>query len=154
MYTIQSEGTRFWTGRTEEIQVILGGVVPEIRIYVFSLNGDFQEMKSYSIEDLLGVSETRNDKLFLMIEEAAHRVMNILCIQEGTIKVKGYSDEVFSLAELTDELQDFIDNRENFEDDEVDELEEIYRDWKAGQYYALTWVEEYWMTAEGELDVS
>ncbi|QDT25082.1 hypothetical protein Enr10x_03760 [Gimesia panareensis] len=154
MYTIQSEGTRFWTGTTGETQVILGGVLPDIRVYIFNREGKFLELKSFSIEVLLGGAGMSNEDLFLSVEKALRQVMHLLGIHEGTIKIQEYADEVFSLSELTDELQDFVNNRERYTDDEKEELDEIYNDWKNSQYYALYWVEEYWMTSEGELECS
>lgn len=81
------------------------------------------------------------------------RLQEELGFVEGTIEIQPFDladhGRVLGLSRMPEELEEYLSDPSEFDDEERQELAEQVRDWKRSGDFVLRWNEDYWCGPEG-----
>jgi hypothetical protein len=153
---IQNQTYYFRTGHLVNAnQVLISAQLPELVMIEFDKDGGYmrtlvKELPHELLSSIKGRLWIDSDDLFIEIDKWA----NETGIKQGTISVQKFyiPERSIGIRDLPDHYQEAIDQADDYDEDERREILEDVHLWCERGDFVLWFTQDYYMTAEGEVD--
>jgi hypothetical protein len=165
LYPIQHDQGVFDTGLAQGKQLLLANTVDEILLHWFAPTGEFLELERYPIPNEVPGRRVWDTKTGTVISETAsgywakvEREMTALKQRigfiPGDIAILKFQSEEACIEDLPGEFEEFLMKREEYSEPDKKAFDKYIEDWRRGNCFVLEFTEQYWMSAEGEVEHS
>jgi hypothetical protein len=164
LYPLQHDQGVFETGMAQGKQLLLANTVSEILLHWFAPNGEFLELERYDIPPAQPGGRVWDVKTGTVISERlgyGERVEREMAALKqrigfvpGDIAVRKFQSEEACIEDLPGEFQEFLMKRETYSEEDKQAFDKYIQEWRHGNCFVLEFTEQYWMSAEGEVEHS
>jgi hypothetical protein len=137
-------------------QVIVGILLPHIWMYTFDSNGFPIKRNKHALSY---IPQQKNGIYMIYSDEAEEKLSRCLDIFVANIQLNVKPIEVqeffdddnyVGATRYSREIDNFIENREELDDDEQIEMAEQLKEWDENKYAIICWSEEYTIDSQGK----
>jgi hypothetical protein len=156
----------FETGRAQGKQLLLATAVKEILLHWFSAKGKFLKLERVPISSA-PTPHTVKDKAKLhsqvvwgprsyeeLVGPQLVELKEHIGFVPGEIAVRKFESEEAGIFDLPGEYQDFLDNREDYSEEDQKAFDGYIREFRRRKCFVLEFSEDYWMSESGEVEHS
>jgi hypothetical protein len=166
LYPLRHDQGVFETGIAQGKQLLLANTVDEILLHWFAPNGEFIELERHRIPKQSADSGRVWDvKTGTVLSDPAsgywqrvERELTTLKERIGfvaqDIAVRKFESEEACIEDLPGEYQEFLDNRDDYSEEDRQAFDEYIRKWRRNNSFVVEFCEQYWMSATGEVEHS
>ena len=153
---IQHSADYFAAGRSPDgRQFLIGLQCPDMVVLMFDPDGVCQEVSTRPLTE--SSCSRRGDGWLVVPEQASSE--RLVWLQDlgaapGTIEVQPFSiaDREITSRLMPEHLLEYQAHPDNFDGDQRPHLEDALAKWTASGSHVLIWAEEYWISADGEIE--
>lgn len=147
-YFIQPTDSVFDTGVLPNgEQIIIGIHAPHIVIVIFDAAGSLQrtleENTPLTTDELLGPLGTAWMRAWCDSHRVARRAISVRAFLLPELHI--------GISDLPEWLRDFLEDPDSYTEDERSHISEVLAEWRQLRMFSFQWVEEYDMSADGEV---
>jgi hypothetical protein len=165
LYPLQHDQGVFETGTAQGKQLLLANTVDQILLHWFAPTGEFLELERYPIPDEVPgkwVSDAKTGTRIFQpasgywqkVEHEMTAIKQRIGFVPGDIAIHKFQSEEACIEDLPGEFQEFLMKREEYSDADKKAFDKYIEDWRRDNCFVLEFTEQYWMSAEGEVEHS
>jgi hypothetical protein len=138
-------------------QIIMGILLPNIWVYTFDSAGVPIERDRYPLSYLPpkidGIYKIYNEKARNKLSKCLNDFANSIKLSIGNIQIYEFFDDdnYVGITRYPSELENFIDNKEELDEEEKIEMAEQLEEWNENGYAVMCWCEEYTINHQGKV---
>lgn len=166
LYRLRPDQGVFETGTAQGKQLLLATTVNEILLHWFAPEGKFLNLQRVPIASA-PTPHSVKDKAKLqsqvvwgpkwyeeLVGPQLVELKERIGFVPGEIAVRKFESEEAAILDLPDEFQEFLDNREDYSEEDQKRFDGYIRQFRSSKCFVLVFSEDYWMSESGEVEHS
>jgi hypothetical protein len=167
LYRFRPDQAVFETGTAQGKQLLLANnyYLQEILLHWFAADGKFLELERVPIpQGPIQITVRDKPELHAQVvwlrsyqEKVDHQLAQLkerIGFVPGDIAVRKFESEEAAIFDLPGEYVQFLENRETYSEEDQKRFDGYIRKWRERNNFVLECCNEYWMSADGEVESS
>ena len=164
LYPIKNEPALFETGMAQGKQLLLANTVSEILLHWFAPSGEFLELERFPIPAQppggtvwdVKTGKVISERLgyWERVEREKTAIKQRIGFVSGDIAVRKFQSEEACIEDLPGEYEEFLMKRDEYSEEDQQAFDGYIKEWRSQNCFVLEFTEQYWMSAEGEVEHS